>query len=550
MIQNNTVAQLWNPVVLGHPFLNTFQLTRKMGLYLKLTIVGVFACTALFSNTKRINYIETYKYIAVKEMNRTGIPASIKLAQALLESGAGTSTLARTANNHFGIKCGGRWDGEKVYRKDDDYDSNGNLRQSCFRKYHSAAQSFEAHSAFLLNNRRYNSLFELKPTNYKAWAKGLRKAGYATNPKYARLLISIIERYELYQYDRMKAEDFKDLDLMLAQIESANAISEPRTRKISTTQKVKESTIQTTIRSVNAVKMTQATGKESIADIARRTNTPVQAIVRFNEEIKTASNQPAAGAHIFLQPKRNTYRATQRIHLVQQANETMYDIAQQYGIRLKKLYQRNRMQSPQQAAMGQSIVLRGTRTAPPKLRVSEKRKRPSRTSSTYSGEDTTYLDWEMASTAVKVPNRSAPARSNAKPQRTIQQNKEDRNDVNAQTVATRTMASTKRPAVATDEQKRIRLDDTTNVERPQPLVKPTANTDSYPSAPRPKLGNASQQERKNNLEHTSNAKYYQVSRGDTLYRIAQAHALSVETLKKWNGLKTSTIRIGQFLKIK
>lgn len=138
-------------------------------------------------------YIERYKGIAIEEMNRYGIPASIKLAQALLESGNGNSYLAVNANNHFGIKCGGSWTGKSVTRPDD-------AVNDCFRVYNDPEQSFKDHSQFLLR-KRYENLFTLKKDDYKGWARGLKQAGYATNPRYPELLIDLIERYNLQQYD-------------------------------------------------------------------------------------------------------------------------------------------------------------------------------------------------------------------------------------------------------------------------------------------------------------------------------------------------------------
>lgn len=140
------------------------------------------------------DYIARYKDIAISEMNQYGIPASIKLAQALLESGNGNSFLATEANNHFGIKCGGVWRGKSVTRPDD-------RRDDCFRVYDNPEQSFKDHSQFLLR-KRYEKLFLLDKDDYRAWAKGLKEAGYATNPRYPDLLIDLIERYQLYQYDR------------------------------------------------------------------------------------------------------------------------------------------------------------------------------------------------------------------------------------------------------------------------------------------------------------------------------------------------------------
>lgn len=157
----------------------------------------------LISEEPVVSYIDKYKEIAISEMHRTGIPASIKLAQGILESNSGRSTLAVKAHNHFGIKCGNYWSGATFHREDDDF-RNGKLVKSCFRKYEKAAQSFIAHSDFLLNpgsRYRYGFLFDLDPFDYHSWAKGLRKSGYATDPAYAEKLISIIEEYQLFQFD-------------------------------------------------------------------------------------------------------------------------------------------------------------------------------------------------------------------------------------------------------------------------------------------------------------------------------------------------------------
>ncbi len=148
-------------------------------------------------------YIQQYKTIAQTEMQAHGVPASITLAQGILESGSGYGSLSKRANNHFGIKCHG-WKGEKVYHDDD-------AKGECFRKYADPSESFKDHSLFLSTRSRYAFLFKLKPTNYKAWAKGLKKAGYATDSKYPAKLISLIERYKLYEYDVPvhKKEDVK-----------------------------------------------------------------------------------------------------------------------------------------------------------------------------------------------------------------------------------------------------------------------------------------------------------------------------------------------------
>ena len=156
---------------------------------------------ASYPSTSGQEYIERYKDIAIEEMERYGIPASIKLAQALLESGNGNSTLAREANNHFGIKCTPEWLGKKTYQDDD-------RRNDCFRVYNRPEDSFKDHSQFLLR-KRYEALFQLDKDDYKGWAKGLKSAGYATNPRYADMLIELIDRYQLYQYDRPESQPEK-----------------------------------------------------------------------------------------------------------------------------------------------------------------------------------------------------------------------------------------------------------------------------------------------------------------------------------------------------
>lgn len=149
----------------------------------------------LSAKNKTVKYIEKYSSMAVDEMNKFGIPASITLAQAILESGNGESRLATDGNNHFGIKCHKNWKGKTIIANDD-------KKGECFRKYRKISESYRDHSLFLTENRRYSFLFELEKTNYKAWAKGLKRAGYATNPKYPDLLVDLIEKYDLSRFDR------------------------------------------------------------------------------------------------------------------------------------------------------------------------------------------------------------------------------------------------------------------------------------------------------------------------------------------------------------
>lgn len=208
------------------------------------------------------NYIEKYKGIAIAEMNKYGIPASIKLAQAILESGNGNSTLAREANNHFGIKCGGTWTGPSTRRSDD-------TPNDCFRVYDNPEQSFMDHSQFLLR-KRYEKLFSLNKDDYRGWAYGLKEAGYATNRRYPELLIDLIERYELYKYDR--AESIPQKDVREQRVETTIEIKEEK-RETLQAEPVK-SPVRMVIHEVKA--------GSTLYSISRQYNVPVEKLKELN----------------------------------------------------------------------------------------------------------------------------------------------------------------------------------------------------------------------------------------------------------------------------
>ena len=169
----------------------------------RILFLLVAACLALGAGKNpRLAYIDQYSALAVLEMQRTGVPASITLAQGMLESGYGLSPLATKANNHFGMKCHSDWKGEKFFYDDETPDE-------CFRVYPTVEDSFRAHSDFLRGRERYQFLFDLDPTDYKGWARGLRRAGDATDPGYATKLINLIEDFQLYRFDTMTEEDLQ-----------------------------------------------------------------------------------------------------------------------------------------------------------------------------------------------------------------------------------------------------------------------------------------------------------------------------------------------------
>ena len=263
-------------------------------------------------------YIKKYRDIAVEEMRKYHIPASITLAQGLLESGAGQSTLARKSNNHFCIKCGSDWDGKSV-RYDDD------ARNECFRAYKHPKQSYEDHSKFLASRSRYAFLFKLKITDYKGWAKGLKKAGYATDRRYAQRLIDIIELYDLHQYDTKKGLKWMK--------DNPN----PHQPYIAT------GLVYIVVRPGDTWK---SISKEF--DVSRKK------LRKYNDLYKGYVLQP--GDILYLEKKNRKADKEHVVHVLR-AGESMYSISQKYGIRLKNLYKRNKME-PDSPAPEVGTILR------------------------------------------------------------------------------------------------------------------------------------------------------------------------------------------------
>ncbi len=280
-------------------------------------------------------YINLYKSIAVAEMMRTGIPASIKLAQAMLESNCGKSELACKANNHFGIKCGGDWNGNFFKKEDDDFE-DGKLVKSCFREFSSVYDSYIAHSDFLTDPAkadRYGSLFELETTDFKGWAKGIAQAGYATDPQYANRLVDIIEKYELYR-----------LDTEIDGIEASST-----SKKTNSHQPV---------RYHNDVKYVVAAEGDSPVSLAAQHDLTARQIVRYNDDIKDENLMLVAGSRVYLQPKRNKYNGRQPYHMLK-ADEDLVTISQKYGIKMSALLKRNGLADGQTPLPNQKLMLKG-----------------------------------------------------------------------------------------------------------------------------------------------------------------------------------------------
>lgn len=359
-------------------------INKRFGLMLAATL---FIVAGYAQKITRAEYIATWKETAQQSMRMYGIPASITLAQACLESADGNSDLAVRGKNHFGIKCHG-WDGKKMYHDDD-------KKHECFRKYKKAEQSFEDHATFLSERSRYAFLFELDADDYKGWAKGLKKAGYATNPKYPALLIKIIEDNDLAAIDaevmnegkrnrrKEKKEDKgKDEQILVdktpikevnneaikediqeeiaAEKPEGNMPTEPKTTKNAESKKtvVFGETIDVTVGKQimlhkNNVKFVLAEAGDTPESIAEELNLGAWQIEKYNDVDKNW--QFEEDAIVFIQPKRN--KAKDPIHKVAE-HETLWDVSQQHAISLSKLMEYNKLTTRSTIQAGDQLFLR------------------------------------------------------------------------------------------------------------------------------------------------------------------------------------------------
>lgn len=293
------------------------------------------ACTGVLAqmkwNQRYQTYINQYRDLAIEQMLKFKIPASITLAQGLLESGAGYSELATKGNNHFGIKCHG-WTGRKTYHDDDE-------AQECFRAYNNVYESYEDHSLLLSRQPRYRSLFSLDGDDYKGWAHGLKKCGYATSPTYAQKLIGIIELYKLQQYDKAKKYD---------------RFMESRTYKDSPSAK---GGILHPIHRYNKNYYIVVKQGDTFRSLGKELSLSYRKIAKYNERNKR--DKLVVGETIYLKKKQKkadkTYK--NRPHTVK-PGESMYSIAQYYGMRVKSLYKKNGLSPDYVPKVGDKLRVR------------------------------------------------------------------------------------------------------------------------------------------------------------------------------------------------
>jgi len=523
-----------------------------------IALALVFSSAAIAQSVKK-DYALTWAEIAVSEMHDTGIPASITLAQGILESGNGKSQLAAMSNNHFGIKCHKGWTGESVRYDDDE-------AQECFRKYPDARQSFKDHSAFLSTRGRYAFLFSLGKYDYKAWAHGLKKAGYATDPQYAYRLIKIIEREQLFLYDTMSNAEVTayvserlnpstTINPIITASTNPNPPAAPRQTAPDVEQRTQSPMILGPAGSPepviemakgrnlffeNEVEAVWAHEGDSPNSLAQRYNISVKKLKKYNEWPQYQS-EFTHGMKVYLKnKKKKTSSRMNKYHEVK-AHETIYQIAQSYGLKTKSLLKLNGLSEGQEVQAGEMLYLQKKRKSPPRLRRVELVSHPQAVSQQTASSNSVVVDPfqnEIIEQKVVIP-----AAVESKP------------EVLNSTARTVVIEERAEPIkVANEEQpqygRAIIYDDTPVINtQPAPTYAPPQNSPTttvqtiHNPVVNPVIVHTDAVEPRNNLTH-------KVISGDTLWGLSKKYNVSVADIKAWNNLSSNTIKMGQRIIIK
>jgi LysM repeat protein len=326
----------------------------------KLTIIifFIFSGKILFAQSAEViqKYIDTYKNIAIEEMNRTGVPAAITLAQGIHETSAGQSDLVRKSNNHFGIKCKAEWSGPSVTHDDD-------ARGECFRKYDDPMDSYKDHSDFLRTRSHYAFLFKLDPTDFEAWAYGLKKAGYATNPRYPQILIKLIRDYNLEDYTLIalnRKNDNSNVTLV-----NTGASRDVNSQSIPAVSIETVSPVQypSGLFKINETKVIFISKGTSYLKVAEENEISLSRLFEFND-LHSSLDIAQVDQLLFLQRKRK--KGAGEYHIVMQG-ETLHDIAQNEGIRMESLLGYNFLKYGMQPKAGEKLYLQNDAPSMPKL---------------------------------------------------------------------------------------------------------------------------------------------------------------------------------------
>ena len=486
----------------------------KKGLYpiafsLFVLIVGATQAQTKLTPTQ---YIEIYAPTAVSEMERSGIPASITLAQGLLESNNGNSPLATVANNHFGIKCHKEWTGDTYYQDDDE-------KNECFRYYQTASQSYTDHTDFLKTRSRYDFLFSYSNTDYVAWANGLKQAGYATNPQYPTLLVDLINRYDLGKYDKMTSNDLAPTKETLPITKYIPPVEKTPAPIIIEKPAIDEGVVFETqpyygdLLLINNIKAVKAKNEDTPMGLAMKYNVPLNYLFKYND---MHEGEPLiAGQNVFIQPKRNKGFARQ--HQVKEG-ESMYQISQCYGIKLAELYKKNKVEEGQEVVAGEIVYLRDDRDAAPKAMSFEDFLQSQR-----KGITTTSTN--RNSTPIK--NVSALTSKNL--ENSIEENK-------------KVLDANRKTDTINQANEEVHSEENTNTSEVKQALKVSEVT-----APA-KLTDGEIVDSKQIASLTTRPVItYEIKAGDTLYNLSKRFNVSIEQLVEWNKIVNNYLKLGQII---
>ncbi len=516
-------------------FYSTTQKKFKMKFRIKILFIGTLIFNVVTANAQKLDstniiaYIKLYKNIAINEMKRSGIPASITLAQGIHESSFGTSYLAKNTNNHFGIKCKETWTG-KTFKYTDD------APNECFRVYDNVEESYKDHTEFL-KRPRYTSLFLLDKYDYKGWAAGLKKAGYATNPKYAPILIKTIEDFQLYAFDKGVNPSYMNTEMPVI-IEENDEIEDKvievividnkeennqniKTEIVKTSVEVAQqkpnfsNPVNKTITKINNVKSVKFYNGETLDLIANAMNVEKADLLSYNDI--TDESQIKVGQTIFIQEKKKSN--SEETYKVKQ-EDNIWSISQKKGVRLSSLLKLNKLEVGEEPAAKETISLK-KKADKPKLRnvgIKINTIQKPTESTIVRARDTIYP-------TIQEPIKSASAIDSS---RLLGWEKDTK--------------LLEKPAFQVFQKDTIKINipqkevinvvvkkEVTIAEKPTPTVYPTSI--DYNKLPK------------------SASSTHVVIKGDTMYNISKRYNITVAQIMEWNNLPEQSIKLGQVLKI-
>ena len=509
---------------------------KSLLVVLLVLLVSQFSGTAQEKKYTPTDYIAMYKDLAVIEMRRTGIPASITLAQGLLESSNGNSKLAREANNHFGIKCKKDWDGKTMLLDDD-------KPQECFRVYEKAEESYYDHSEFIVSGNRYAFLFKLDPKDYKGWANGLKEAGYATNPHYPELLINSIETYNLFELDEGKPMDT-----------SGSMVVERAARYADTTKDF----------AFNGLPACVVRVGDSIESIARAHKMMPSLLRKYNDLCDW--DKPEPGTVLYLKPKARI--GTQQYYVVKNG-DGMYMVSQLFRIKLKQLYKKNKMQCGMQPVPGEKIYLQSSRDSAPQILPAAGAIIPRRKEGINVHKSTAHKDTGFRPDIIIYKKLNLPEIDTTLPVRVDSTLKTINKNINERARAPRILYDTmaKLPAGYKAPEDTFKFVKPIEIPRdtsksviankpPEPFVE---RHDSVPALREPEIPMANEtvkETRKDSVvaktvkPAATSTSFHIVEKGETLFSISKKFKVSVDSLKSWNNMKDNSVSTGKKLRIK